>query len=153
MLGGLAAAYAGICEVLLLKRNAAALYTACFVLELILAGGISAPHCFDEARVVLRGVDEFLVGSRDKGLFLGILRGAVVHILVDSLEQVFNVIAQTLERNKCLFSGVAAYYHALVLLDVLGADLNSYGHALHLILGELPAGSVVAVVELYAELL
>ena len=138
---------------LLLKGNAAALYTACFVLELILTGGISAPHCLDEARVVLRGVDELLVGSRDKGLFLGVLRSAVIHILVDSLEQVFDVFAQTLERNKRLFSGVAADYDALILLDVLGTDLNSDGHALHLVLSELPAGSVIAVVELYAELL
>ena len=44
------------------------------------------------------------------------------------------------QRHEGLFAGVAAGDAALLLLHVLGADLHPQGHALHLVLGELPAG-------------
>ena len=55
--------------------------------------------------------------------------------------------------EKIRVTGVAAHQHALVLLQILGADLQAQRHALHFPLGELPAGGVVAVIQLHAGVL
>ena len=46
---------------------------------------------------------------------------------------------------------MTCYYYALVLLDILGAYLNSERNTLHLVLSKLPAGRVVAVIDLYSD--
>ena len=56
------------------------------------------------------------------------------------LQQLLHGALQLRQGDEGLFTGVAAGDAALTLLHVLGADLHTQGHALHLILGELPAG-------------
>ena len=153
MLGRLAAAYAGVGEVLLLKGDTTALYAAGYVLKLVLALAVAAPHSLDKAGLVLGGVDKLLIACGCEGLFLSILKGAVIHILMDSNEQLFDVFTKSVEGYKRLFASIAADNYALVLFDILRADFNSYGHALHLVLRELPAGSVITVVKLYSKAL
>ena len=58
---------------------------------------------------------------------------------------------QLVQRHHRLLPVVPPDKNALVLLHVLGADLQPQGHAFHLILGEFPAGGVVRVVQLYTE--
>ena len=55
-------------------------------------------------------------------------------------------LLQPVQGRAHLLAGVPAGNDALALLHVLGADLHPEGHALHLILGELPAGGVVGIV-------
>ena len=62
MLRGLAAAYADVGDMLLFKGDATRLDAAGLVLDLILALGAAAPHCANEARLVLCDVKEFLPG-------------------------------------------------------------------------------------------
>ena len=62
-----------------------------------------------------------------------------------------NGICDAVQRYKALLTVVTCYYYALVLLDILGAYLNSQRNALHLVLSKLPAGRVVAVIDLYSD--
>ena len=70
---------------------------------------------------------------------------------MDVLQQLLHGALQLRQGDEGLFTGVAAGDAALTLLHVLGADLHTQGHALHLILGELPAGGLVAVVHADAD--
>ena len=87
------------------------------------------------------------------GLFFHILQRAVIHIIVDLDEQIGDGLLDIIEGHKELFARIAANQNTLVLLDILGAKLQTNGNALHLILGKLPAGALVGIVELCTELL
>ena len=54
------------------------------------------------------------------------------------------------KSNVFLFTVVTCADNALVVLDILGSELDSYRNALHFVFGELPAGRVVAVIDLYS---
>ena len=71
---------------------------------------------------------------------------------MDCNHKVFNKRYKLVNWNKCLFTGITADNHALVLFNILRTDFNSYRHALHFILGKLPSGSVVWRIEFYSEL-
>ena len=114
MLGRLAAAYAGVSEVFFLKGDTTALYAAGYVLKLVLALAVAAPHSLDKAGLVLGGVDKLLIACGCEGLFLSVLKGAVVHILMNSNEQLFNVFTKSVEGYKRLFASIAADNYALV---------------------------------------
>ena len=114
MLGRLAAAYAGVGEVFFLEGDTTALYAAGYVLKLVLALAVAAPHSLDKAGLVLGGVDKLLIACGCEGLFLSILKGAVVHILMNSNEQLFNVFTKSVEGYKRLFASIAADNYALV---------------------------------------
>ena len=81
-----------------------------------------------------------------EGVLLQILGGHVVQVVVDVLQQALDGVLQTGQRYEGLFAGIAASHAALLLLHVLGADLHTQRHALHLILGKLPACGLLAVV-------
>ena len=102
--------------------------------------------------MVLGDVEELLMGSCDKGLVGGVLSRAVVHILMNGDQQLFDIFGQFAERHERLFTGVAAHNDALVFLDILGTDLNADRYAAHFVLGKLPAGGMVGIVEFDAEL-
>ena len=70
---------------------------------------------------------------------------------MDILQQLLHGALQLRQGYKGLFAGIAAGDAALALLHVLGADLYAQGHALHLVLGEFPAGGLVAVVHADAD--
>ena len=65
---------------------------------------------------------------------------------MDVLQQTLDGVLQTGQRYEGLLAGIAAGHAALLLLHVLGADLHTQRHALHLILGKLPACGLLAVV-------
>ena len=71
--------------------------------------------------------------------------------LESAVQQLLHGALQLRQGDEGLFAGVAAGDAALALLHVLGADLHTQGHALHLVLSELPAGGLVAVVHADAD--
>ena len=153
MLGGLTAAGADVAEVLLLEGDAAGFHAAGNVLDFVFTRAVTAPHRLDEAGLVGGDLDELVEIMRDMGLFLHIFERTVVHIVVDLHEEIGDLLLEIIERDKELLTGIAAHQHALVLLDILGAELQTDRHTLHLILSELPSRALVGIVELYAELL
>ena len=64
MLRGLTAAYADVGDMFLFKGNATGLDASGLVLDLVLALGAAAPHCADEARLVLGDVKKFFPSRR-----------------------------------------------------------------------------------------
>ena len=65
---------------------------------------------------------------------------------MDGVQQLPDFVLQLAERDEDLFTAVPAGDDALVLLDILGADLHPEGHAFHLVLGGLPAHGLLGVV-------
>ena len=151
-LGGLAAAGADIAQVLLLEGHAAA-GQADFFLHLHLAGQVAAPHGLDVAGVGLGQLLDLLHGGGCPGALLAVGEGTLVQVLAQGLQLGGNGGLQLVQAHEHLLAGVAAHQHALVLFQILGADLQAQRHALHLPLGELPAGGVVAVIQLHAGVL
>ena len=84
---------------------------------------------------------------------LAVGKSTLVQVLAQGLQLGRDRGLQLIQAHEDLFTGVAADQHALVLFQILGADLQAQGNALHLPLGELPAGGVVAVVQLDAGIL
>ena len=60
-------------------------------------------------------------------------------------------LLQGVQADEDFLAVVPADQDALVLLDVLRADLHAQGHALHLVLGSLPAHGLVGVIDLGAD--
>ena len=147
----LAAANAGISEVILNKGNATGFYAAGGILKLILTFGLATPHCLNVAFFVSGGIKEFLIGASLIGAVGSVFECAVVELLVNLLQSLFNLFLEVVKGNKGLFTGYAANKHAGVVFDVTGANFKAERNALHLILRILPTGGVVAVVELYAQ--
>ena len=102
----------------LFKRHTAGGYTGNF-LEFCLALGISAPHSFDEAGLFGGSLNHLLKIQSGEGAVLAILKCALVQTVVDSLQQLGYLAFQLVQRNKGLFTVVAADNDALVLFDVL----------------------------------
>gem|GEM_PF-2245686 len=146
-LGGLAAAGAHIAEVLLCKGHAAAGQSS-LLFHLHLAGQVSAPHGLDVAGVGLSQLLDLLHGGGSPGAGLPVLQGALVQVLAQSLQLCGDSGLQLVQADEHLLAGIAAHQNALVLLQILGADLQAQGHTLHLPLAELPARGVVAVIQL-----
>ena len=71
--------------------------------------------------------------------------------LLHGVEQLGDLCIQLVEREEQLLAVVAPHGDALVVLDVLRADLDAQRHALHLPVGKLPAGGVVGKVTLDAQ--
>ena len=67
---------------------------------------------------------------------------------MDLHQQALHLALQLLQRHKVLLTGVTAGNDALPLLHILGANLHTQGHALHLVLRILPAVGLVGVVGL-----
>ena len=82
------------------------------------------------------------------GVVLQVLLGPLVQAVVDGVQQLLDAGLQLVQADEDLLAGVTAADAALVLLHVLGADLHTQGHALHLVLGGLPAHGLVAVIHL-----
>ena len=131
-------------ELLLLERHAAGGHAGHF-LELLLAGLVAAPHRLDKAGCARW--QSRLISSRVRRVIGRAL--AVFQRTADTCRRAPPAAArrpcvfQLVQRDKGLFPVVAAHQHALVLLDVLRADLQAQRNALHLVLGKLPAGGVV----------
>ena len=151
MLGGLAAAGAHVGKLLLAKGDAAGLDTAGFVLELILTGGITAPHGLDVAGLVCGDVKELLVIAGNVGLLFQVLENAGGELLVHLIEHQLHLGLDVVEADKLLLTGHAADEHTGIVLNIAGADLQTDGNALHLVLAELPAGRVVGIIQLDAQ--
>ena len=152
LLGGLAADRADIAQVLLGKGHAAA-GQASVGLHGLLTGEVAAPHRLDKAGVLLGKLLDLVHRGGAVGAVLAVLQGAVIQVLCQGLHGSGDGRGQLLKLHKLLLAGVAADQHALAVLDVAGADLQAHGHALHLPLGKLPAGLLVAVIQLDAGIL
>ena len=61
------------------------------------------------------------------------------------------VSASVSPRQRCAFAAHTGCQHALAVFDISRADLQTNRNALHLVLGELPARRIVAVVQLDTE--
>ena len=72
---------------------------------------------------------------------------------MDRHQQLRDIVLQLLKRHERLFARIAAHHDAVTLFDVLGADLDAHRHALHLVFGKLPAGCMVGIIQLDAEVL
>ena len=97
MLGGLAAANAGIGEVILNEGDAARFYAAGDVLELFLALGLGAPHCLDVALFVSGNIKELLIGARLIGAVGSVLKSAVIKLLVNRVQSRLNCLLDVVE--------------------------------------------------------
>ena len=151
-LGGFAADGADVADLLLLKGHAAA-GQARFFLHLQLAVEVAAPHGLDVAGIGGGQGLHFVHGLGGPGALFAVFEGALVQIAGQVGKQGGDSGGQVVQADEGLFAGVAADQDALVLFQVLGAQLQAQGHALHLPLAELPAGGVVAVVQLDAGVL
>ena len=60
-------------------------------------------------------------------------------------------ILQAVQRDEALLAVVAADKHALVLLDILRAQLQTQRNALHLIFRKFPAGALLGLVDLHTQ--
>ena len=66
-------------------------------------------------------------------------------------ERIGDSLFDIVERHNGLFTAHAGNEHAGTCLYIARTKLKTERNALHLVLGILPAGGVIAVVELYAE--
>ena len=146
-----AAAYTLVGKILLLKGDTSGTYT-CNFLYLILTSLVAAPHSLDKAVAVLFKRFGYLVhGHAGIGASLTVLECCLVKSVMYLGKLGLNGICDAVQRYKALLTVVTCYYYALVLLDILGAYLNSERNTLHLVLSKLPAGRVVAVIDLYSD--
>ena len=152
MLGGAAAADAGGTEVFLLQRHAAA-GNADLILHLELASQLPAPHGLIKAVGAVRDLVHFVHIVGDVGIGFAVGEGFGIEAVVDLLQQAGNLAFEILQLDKGLFAVIATDQHALAGFDILGADLQAKGYALHLILGELPAGAVLGKIYVCTEVL
>ena len=88
---------------------------------------------------------------RGVGVLVEVALGLVEQALLHVLEQRGDARLELIERDGDLLAVVAADGDAVTGLDVLRTDLDAQRHALHLPVGELPAGAVVAEVALRAQ--
>ena len=138
---------------MLLGKGHAAAGQASVGLHGLLTGEVAAPHRLDKAGVLLGKLLDLVHRGGAVGAVLAVLQGAVIQVLCQGLHGSGDGRGQLLKLHKLLLAGVAADQHALAVLDVAGADLQAHGHALHLPLGKLPAGLLVAVIQLDAGIL
>ena len=82
-------------------------------------------------------------------MLVQVLLGLLVQTLLHQLQLLGHGRFQRVQRHHGLLAVVAAHQHALAGLHIPGADLHAQGHALHLILGALPAHGVVGIVHLH----
>ena len=115
----LAADRAGVRNMLLLKRHAAARHAG-FFLDLLLAGLIAAPHGLDKAGVSQRGSTSSHPGwLRGVGMLpRGLPAPSRSRLFWMSSSSAGMVFSEILELDDSLFAGVAAYENALTLCDI-----------------------------------
>ena len=110
---------------MLAEGDAAGLHTAGLILDLLLAGGLTAPHSLDVAGLGSGDLQKLLVVVSDVGLLGQILLTAgnqlVVHLIQHSRDLGLHVV----QGHEALLAGHAADQHAGVVLDVAGADLQT----------------------------
>ena len=147
MLGGLAAADAGVAHCLLLEGHAPGGDPG-LLLHLQLTLQLTAPHGLGEAALALHEGLDFVQGAAHLGVVLQILFSPLEQSVVDRVQQLLNLGFQLCQGDEDLLAGVPAADAALALLHVLGPDLHTQGDAFHLVLGGLPAHGLVAVVHL-----
>ena len=139
MARGLAAAYAYVRKLFLTKRNATRFYATRYVLYLILALNVAAPHRLDIARLVLCRFYKFIKGRCRIGLLSKVFSYTCDKLGMYLLEHCLDLCLYVIKRYEFLLSRYAADQHAGVVLNVLRADLKTNGNTLHLVLAELPA--------------
>ena len=66
-------------------------------------------------------------------------------------QQALHLAFQPVQSDKALFTGITAGQAALSLFQIAGTDLHTDRHAFHFILGELPTGRVVGIVQLHPQ--
>src|SRR5207244_3693708 len=94
------------------------------LLDLRLALGVAAPARDEEAAPAGHDLPE-LVPARHAGRIVGHeLPRALQQVLLDRVQQLSYARGSAGERNERLLPRVAAHEHALVLLDVLGPQLE-----------------------------
>ena len=133
------------------ERNATGLDTAGLILELLLTLGLTAPHCLDKAGLVLGNLQKLLVGGCYVQLAFVVCLCLCQQLVVYDLQHCVDFFNDIVKRNELLLARDAGNQHAAVVLDVARTDLQTYRYALHLVLAELPAGALLAVVYLDAQ--
>ena len=121
------------------------------LLHLDFAGLVAAPHGLDEAAVLLLKLLGLLQGIGGVDVLLQVLLGLVVHLLLHQFKLLGGLGLHVLELDGDLLAVGAAHQDALAVLQISRAALHPQGHALHLILGALPAHGVVGLVGLHPE--
>lgn len=110
------------------------------LLEALLAGGLLAEgDQHDVARV--QGRDDLLPLGQLQAVRPERLVRFVVEVLLDRLEQRGNLRRQLVERDRALGARVAARVADYRVGRVLGAELESQGHALHFPVGKFKTRS------------
>ena len=82
-------------------------------------------------------------------MLVQVLLGPLVHAVVHQLQLLGHRGLQLFQLDHGLLAVVPAHQHALTVFQIPGAALYPQGHALHLVLGALPAHGVVGVVHLH----
>ena len=150
VLCGLTAADAGFTEAFFTERHAAGGNFRNF-LELQLTFEFTAPHCTDEAGLVLCDGDHFVEIVDGVGHGLTAFQRCIVECFVELCEDLRNFGLQFIKGNEILLTVVAANEDALVVGNVLRTEFQTQRNTLHFILCELPAGRVVGIVDLCAD--
>ena len=150
MLGGFSAAGAGVAQVLLLKGDAPG-GDASLLLHADLTGLVAAPHGLGKAAPGSHFLFDLFQGGAGVGVVLQVALGLLIQPLVNGVQHPGHGVLNAIQRDEGLLAVVPAHQYALVLLYVLGAQFQPEGHALHLVLGKLPAGGIVRSVHLYPE--
>src|SRR5699024_10066683 len=117
-------------------------------LDLLLTRAVTAPHGLDKADMLFEDVLHLIQALRRVGMLLAVAERLFKQGLLDILQQRRDGRSEVLELHDRLFAVIAAPERALALLDIARTDLKTQRHALHLVLGELPARAVLGQVDL-----
>ena len=112
---------------------------------------VAVPARHDEPAPARHGLLELRVARDTRGVVGHELPRPLQQVRLDGVQQAPALGRQAGEGHEGLLPRVAPDEHALVLLDVLGADLQAQGRPPHLPVGVLEARLVlVAIVEVHA---
>ncbi len=120
------------------------------VLDLRLALGRSAPRRDHEPGTSLHGGLERLVRVDALGVLVAEPDGAIQQIALDVVEHRGDPRPKAFHRHAGFLPRVAAGSQHLRLVDVLRPDLDAQRHTAHFPFRELPAGTLVALVQGHA---
>ena len=80
---------------------------------------------------------------------LTVCQCALVHIVLDGIEQFSNLLTDLLQGNSGLLMGIAANQNSLACLNILRSDLHADRNTAHLRFSEFPSRALVGVIHLH----
>ena len=106
----------------------------------------------EEETAVLDALLELLVVVALVDVLVAILAGLLEDVLLNVVQQLLDILGNTLQRTRLLLERITAHHLDGAVLQVAGTQHKAYGNSLQLVVGKLKAGTlVVRVVELDAD--